>query len=421
MELLQTLGPALIAMAIVFGVYMTWAIGANDVGNAMATSVGSGALTVRKAVVIAAIFEFAGAFLGGGRVTSTIRKGIIDVQLVEGQPDVLVLGMISALLAGAIWLTVASIRGWPVSTTHSIVGGIIGFAVVGIGVDAVHWGTVLQIGASWVVSPFLGGVIAFVLMSSVRATIFNTDQPIDAARRWAPAYVFLVGFVISLVTMFRGLKHLDVELSIPSSVALAAAVGLVFAAVGAVLVARLDLEPSQDRDFQFASVERVFGPLMIFTACAMAFAHGSNDVANGVGPMAAVLAVVGSGGEVTQMSAMPNWLLALGGAGIVAGILTLGHRVMATLGTKITALTPTRGYCATLAAAATVALASRSGLPVSTTHVAVGAIMGVGMARGIQAMDLRVLGGMIGYWLTTLPAGAVLSAFVFLFLKGLLG
>ncbi len=207
MEIIATYGTALLVLAIVFGFYMTWGIGANDVANAMGTSVGSGAITVKQAIIIAAIFEFAGAFIAGGNVTSTIRKGIVDPSSIAGQPELLVFGMLAALLAAAVWLMIASSRGWPVSTTHSIVGALVGFAVAGIGVDAVHWGKIGQIAASWVVSPALGGLIAFLLMMSIRKFILNTDQPFESARRWGPAYVFLVGFIISLVTMFKGLKQ----------------------------------------------------------------------------------------------------------------------------------------------------------------------------------------------------------------------
>ncbi len=408
-----------IVLAIIFGLYMTWGVGANDVANAMGTSVGSGAITVKQAIVIAAIFEFAGAFLAGGHVTKTIRKGIIDPSSIVGQPEILVFGMLGALLAAGLWLMIASNRGWPVSTTHSIVGAIVGFAIAGIGMEAVQWGKIGQIAASWVVSPVLGGLIAFLLMISIRRLILNADQPFHSAKRWGPAYVFLVGFIISLVTMFKGLKHLKLDLTIGMSFVFAVAIGLIIAAIGWALIKRVQVDPGADRDFHFASVEKVFTPMMIFTACAMAFAHGSNDVANGIGPLAAVVSIINSGGEVTQKAALPLWILVLGGVGIVVGLATLGYKVMRTIGTRITELTPSRGFSATLAAAATVVLASRTGLPVSTTHIAVGAVIGVGLARGVGAIDLRVIGGIIVSWLVTLPVGAVLSALFFFTLKGM--
>ena len=419
MDVIAQHGTLLIGIAIVFGLYMTWGIGANDVANVMGTSVGSGAITVTTAIIIAGIFEFAGAALAGGHVTKTIRKGIIDPTPIVDSPEILVFGMLAALLAAAVWLMIASTRGWPVSTTHSIVGAVVGFAIAGIGVDAVQWGKIGQIAASWVVSPVLGGTVAFILMVSIRRLILNTDNPFQSAKRWGPVYVFLVGFVISLVTMFKGLKHLKLELSIPMSFLLAVVIGLIIAAIGWVMINRVRIDESANKDYHFASVEKVFVPMMLFTACGMAFAHGSNDVANGVGPLAAVYGLVESGGEVAQKSALPIWILLLGGFGIVVGLATFGYRVMRTIGTKITELTPTRGFSATMAAAATVVLASRTGMPVSTTHIAVGAVMGVGLARGIGAIDLRVIGGIIVSWIVTLPIGGVLAALFFFTLKGI--
>ena len=419
MEIISSYGTVFLILAILFGLYMTWGIGANDVANAMGTSVGSGAITVKQAIIIAAIFEFSGAFIAGGNVTSTIRKGIVDSSSIVDTPEILVYGMLAALLAAAIWLMIASSRGWPVSTTHTIVGALVGFALVGIGPDAVEWGKVAQIVASWVVSPVLGGTIAFLLMMSIRKLILNTENPFASAKRWGPAYVFLVGFIISLVTLFKGLSHLNLELSVGASFISALVIGSGIAGIGWALINRVQIDPGADRDFHFASVEKVFTPMMIFTACAMAFAHGSNDVANGIGPLAAVVSIVQSGGEVAQKSALPLWILILGGVGIVVGLATLGYRVMQTIGTRITELTPSRGYCATLAAAATVVLASRTGLPVSTTHIAVGAVIGVGLARGIGAIDLRVIGGIVISWFVTLPVGAGLAALFFFTLKGI--
>ncbi len=416
MEFIQEHGTLLIIIAVIFGLYMTWGIGANDVANVMGTSVGSGAITVTTAIMIAAVFEFAGAALAGGHVTDTIRKGIIDSGPLESAPEILVLGMLASLLAAAIWLMVASMRGWPVSTTHSIVGAIVGFALAAIGLEAVDWGKISQIVASWVVSPVLGGIISFALMISIRQLILNTDNPFASAKRWGPIYVFLVGFIISLVTIFKGLKHLDIELSAGSSFIFATIFGLATALIGYALIRRVQVDPEADRDFHYASVERVFVPMMIFTACAMAFAHGSNDVANGVGPMAAVVGLVQSGGEVAQSSSLPLWILVLGGVGIVVGLATYGYRVMRTIGSKITELTPTRGFCATMAAAVTVVLASRTGMPVSTTHIAVGGVIGVGMARGIGAIDLRVIGGIFMSWITTLPVSGGLSAIIYFIL-----
>ncbi len=419
MEIISEWGTVFLVMAIIFGGYMAWGIGANDVANAMGTPVGSGAITVKQAIWIAAIFEFAGAFIAGGQVTKTIRKGIIDPSSISATPELLVYGMLAALLAAAIWLMIASTRGWPVSTTHTIVGAIVGFATVGIGVDAVNWGKIGNIVASWLVSPLIGGAIALLLMISIRKLILNTEKPFEKAKLWGPVYVFLVGWIVGLVTLFKGLKHLDFELTAVQSLVAATAIGIVLAFIGKLLINRVKVDPEADKEYHYASVEKVFVPLMLFTAAAMAFAHGSNDVANAIGPLAAVVSIVQSGGEVVQKAGLPLWILALGGVGIVVGLATMGYRVMETIGTKITELTPTRGYCATLAAATTVVLASKTGLPVSTTQIAVGAVMGVGLARGVGAIDLRVVGGIILSWFVTLPAGGILAALFFFLFKGM--
>jgi len=421
MEIIASYGTVMVIMAIIFGLYMTWGIGANDLANAMGTSVGAGAVTIKQAICIAILFEFAGAVLAGGHVTSTIRKEIIVPTGIASNPEILVYGMLASLLAAAFWLMIASAKGWPVSTTHSIVGALIGFAVVGIGPDAVQWSKVASIVASWVISPAIGGIISFLLVMSTRKLIFDTDQPLRNAKKYAPMYIFLVGFVISLVTLFKGLTHLKIELSSGQSFIIAIIIGLITAALGWYFVRNIKEDVGRNRDFHFASVEKVFTPMMLFTACSMAFAHGSNDVANGIGPLAAVVSIVNSGGEVAQKSDLPLWILLLGGGGIVLGLITLGYKVMLTVGKKITELTPSRGFCAELAAATTVVLASRTGLPVSTTHILVGAVLGVGLARGVGAIDLRVVANIIISWLITLPAGAIMSMLFFFTLKGIFG
>ncbi len=419
MEIIVTYGTVFVILAIIFGLYMTWGIGANDLANAMGTSVGAGAVTIKQAIGIAIIFEFAGAVIAGGHVTSTIRKGIIDPTAIVNSPEILVYGMLASLLAAAFWLMIASWKGWPVSTTHSIIGALIGFAIVGIGPDAGKWGKVGSVVGSWVVSPVVGGTISFLLVMSTRKLIFDTEDPLANAKRYAPCYVFLVGFIISLVTMFKGLSHLNIDLSVPQSFLVAVCVGLITAGIGWYFIRRIRADREADRDFHFASVEKVFAPMMLFTACAMAFAHGSNDVANGIGPLAAVVSIVNSGGEVMQKSELPLWILLLGGFGIVLGLVTLGYRVMLTVGRKITELTPSRGFCAELAAATTVVIASRTGLPVSTTHILVGSVLGVGLARGIGALDLRVVFNIVVSWLVTLPAGAIMAMLFYFTLKGI--
>lgn len=412
-------GLTLILVAAAAGLFMAWGIGANDVANAMATSVGSRALTLRQAVLVAAVFEFAGAYLAGGEVTSTVRSGIVDAGWFTDTPGLLVYGMLAALLAAGVWLAVASHFGLPVSTTHSIIGAIVGFAAVGIGTHAVHWGQVGSIVASWVISPLLAGLLAFTLFRSVQGLILNTRDPFQRARRYVPVYIFATGFIMSLMTLLKGLTHLGLELPTAQSYALATAVGFVLALGGAMIIRRIRPDPSRDRAYHFANVERIFAVLMVVTACAMAFAHGSNDVANAVGPVAAVLSVVATGGVTEKAPVMP-WVLLLGACGLVAGLMTYGHKVIATVGRRITDLTPSRGFCCELAAASTVVLASGTGLPVSTTHTLVGAVLGVGMARGIAALNLGVIGGIFMSWLITLPAGAILSVTFFYLLQALL-
>ncbi len=419
MEIISQYGTVFIVLAIIFGFYMAWGIGANDVANAMGMPVGSGAITVKQAIIIAAVFEFAGAFIAGGQVTETIRKGIIDTPSLAGSPELIIYGMLAALLAAAIWLMIATSRGWPVSTTHTIVGAIVGFGVAGVGVDAVHWEKIGSIVASWLVSPLVGGTISLILMISIRKLILDTDNPFESAKRWAPVYVFLVGWIVALVTLFKGLKHFKLDLTGPQSLIAATVIGIILALIGRHMIGKVKVDATADREYHFASVEKVFVPLMVFTAAAMAFAHGSNDVANAIGPLAAVVSTVQSGGEVGQKAGLPLWILLLGAIGIVVGLATMGYRVMETIGTKITELTPTRGYCATLAAATTVVLASKTGLPVSTTQIAVGAVMGVGLARGVGAIDLRVIGGIVLSWFITLPAGGLLAALLFFLFKGI--
>ena len=407
-----------LGLAAAFGLFMAWGIGANDVANAMATSVGAKALTIKQAILVAAVFEFAGAFLAGGQVTSTIRKGIIDATEINGNPELLIFGMLSALLAAGTWLLVASRKGWPVSTTHSIVGAIVGFAAVGIGVESVHWTKVGAIAASWVVSPMMSGFLAFFIFMSVQKLILNTEDPLKNARKYVPFYIFAVGFILALVTLMKGLKHVGLDLSGGESVLIAIISGITTMTIGITVIKRIKTDPDEDVDFRFTNVEKIFGVLMVFTACGMAFAHGSNDVANAVGPVAAIVSIVKTG-MVAQESSLATWILLLGAVGIVLGLATYGWRVMQTVGKKITELTPSRGFAAELAAASTVVIASGTGLPVSTTHTLVGAVLGVGIARGIGAINLRIVRNIMLSWIITLPAGGILAILFFFLFKGM--
>jgi PiT family inorganic phosphate transporter len=425
MEIIAQYGTIFLIMACLFGFFMAWGIGANDVANAMGTSVGSGALTLKQAILIAMIFEFLGAYLAGGEVTSTIRKGIIEPEIMNSNPELMVYGMLSALLAAGTWLLIASIKGWPVSTTHSIVGAIVGFAAVGISPDAIYWGKVGSIAASWVVSPVLAGALSYGLFMSVKVLIFDTVDPFRQAKKYIPIYMWMVGFMMSMVTLLKGLKHVGLNLDLglgstfANAIPISIVVGLLVAALGTMMMRNVKEVPSTSH--RFASVEKVFGVLMVFTACSMAFAHGSNDVANAVGPLAAVVSTVQSGGQIATTAAVPWWILLVGGAGIVVGLVSYGWRVILTVGSEITELTPSRAFAATLGASATVVFASATGLPISTTHTLVGAVLGVGFARGIAALNLGVIGSIFMSWIITLPAGAGLAILFFFLFKTIFG
>ena len=409
--------PFEIMLAGVLALYMAWAIGANDVANAMGTSVGSGALTIRWAIVVAAVLEFSGAFLAGGHVTDTVRKGILDMELVSNES--LQYGMLAALASAATLLLGATRIGLPVSTTHAIVGAIVGFGSVSIGVEAVNWGKVGQIVASWVTSPLIAGVLAFFTFQLTRSFVLDRPDPVRQLRKLGPAFFFYVFFIIGLVTLFKGLKNLKLDLDLSEALLASAALGAVGALIGAFFMRQVTSGDEEGSDGRFDQVERVFVVLQILTACAVAFAHGSNDVANAIGPLAAVVSTV-EGADLTSKAPVQPWMLAIGGIGIVFGLATWGYKVMETVGKRITELTPSRGFAAELAAATTIVLASRLGIPVSTTHTLVGAVLGVGLARGIGALDMRVVGRIFASWVATLPIAAALAIFFYYFFRGLL-
>ncbi|WP_233081385.1 inorganic phosphate transporter [Rheinheimera soli] len=419
MDILTTYGYTLIIVAAVFGFIMAYGVGANDVANAMGTSVGSKALTVKQAIFIAAIFEFAGAYLAGGSVTSTIRSGIVDPIHFAAAPELLVFGMIGALLAAGTWLLVASYYGWPVSTTHSIVGAIIGFAAVGVGVDAVEWGKVGGIVGSWVVTPVLAGILAYLIFMSAQRLIFDTDNPLANAKKYVPFYMAFAALMMALVTVTKGLTHVGLDLSTEQNLMIAGSIAIVVGIVGKIAISRVHIDPMADKEMHFTNVEKIFGILMITTACCMAFAHGSNDVANAIGPLAAVVSVIQSGGEVAGRAELDWWILPLGAVGIVIGLATLGAKVIKTIGTAITHLTPSRGFAAEMSAATTVVIASGTGLPISTTQTLVGAVLGVGLARGIAALNLGVVRNIFISWVVTLPVGAGLSILFFFIIKAI--
>jgi len=461
----------IIVLAIIFGLYMAWGIGANDVANAMGTSVGSGALTIRRAVILAAILEFSGAFLAGSHVSETVRKGIVDPAIFAGDGLSFMLGMLAALLAAGAWLQFASMKGWPVSTTHAIVGAVIGFGVAYGGITAIHWGMVGEIALSWVVSPLLSGIISYIIFRFLLRHIFFKHHPLRAAKKLAPYIVFTVFAILSLALVFKGLKNLNFDLNLADALIVAMGVGLVASLISLWLVSLMpdqEKEVSQDdlelvtdpsiimalekaikhiervhsaapkhmkmeisdtldevrrlrfesqRRYEFHTntteyqrVEKLFVYLQILSASLVAFAHGANDVANAIGPMSAVISVASAGGaSIAAESPVPLWVLALGGAGIVVGLTTWGWRVMQTIGHKITQLTPTRGFCAEFGAATTIVIATKLGLPISTTHTLVGAVLGVGLARGIGAVNFSIIREIVLSWVITIPAGAALA------------
>lgn len=409
-----------IVLAGIFGAFMAWGIGANDVANAMATSVGSKAITIKQAIIIAAVFEFAGAVLAGGEVTSTIRKGIIDTASIEGNPELLIFGMLSALLAAGIWLLIASKKGWPVSTTHSIVGAVVGFAAVGIGTEVIKWSKVGDIVLSWVITPMIAGVLAFMIFQTVHHLILKQKNPLERAKKYVPMYMFITAFILTLVTIKKGLKHVGLTVSDNEAYLYAAISGVIVSLIGAFFVSKIKVDKEKEKEFHFHTVEKVFGVLMVITASGLAFAHGSNDVANAVGPLAAIVATAKSG-AVAAKAGVDAWVLLLGGIGIVIGLATYGVRVIRTVGQKITHLTPSRGFAAELAASSTIVVASGTGMPISTTQTLVGAVLGVGMARGISAIDLGVVRSIFASWVVTIPAGATLSIIFFFILKALFG
>ena len=407
----------LMILAVLAGFFMAWGVGANDVANAMGTSVGSKALTIKQAILIAMVFEFCGAYLAGSEVTSTIRKGIVDPMLFDAVPEQLVFGMLASLFAAGTWLLLATMKGWPVSTTHTIVGALVGFALVTVGAEAVNWAKIGTIAASWLASPLMAGLISAAVFLSAKKLILDAADPLLNARRYIPVYVFLVGFMIAMVTLVKGLKHIGLDHSLMDCLVYSSLAGLGFAAVAMYLLKKRELHD----DPHHSELEAIFAILMVFTACAMAFAHGSNDVANAVGPMAAVVNVLQHSGEVVNKSPVPAWVLLLGSVGIVIGLATFGARVIATIGSRITELTPSRGFAAEIGAAATVVFASFTGIPVSTTQTLVGGVLGVGIAMGVSSVNFRVVGGIVSSWLITLPAGALFSILFYYLLSAIFG
>jgi len=412
---------ALLISACVFGFFMAWGTGANDVANAVGTSVGSKALTVLQAVIIAAIFEAAGGLLASGNVTQTIRSGIIDSHLFIAHSDYIVYGMLAALLSSAIWLALASYFKWPVSTTHSIIGAIIGFALIDFGPQTIHWHVVTNIALSWIVTPVIAGFIGHLIYRSIQMLILHTDDPFFFAKRFVPIYIFLVAFIISLVTLTKGLAHLQLNYSTFQHVEFSLSIAIFVLLIGMWLLKHIKQPVVDDVTVYYMRVQKIFATLMVFTACAMAFAHGSNDLANAIGPIAAIDGIIRHPDTFSHALHIPEWIVLLGVGGIITGLLTYGYRVIGTIGDRITQLTPSRGFAAQLATASTIMVASGLGLPVSTTQTLVGAVLGVGFAKGIKAVNKKAVRDIFLSWVITLPVSAILAAIIYYILKGLLG
>jgi PiT family inorganic phosphate transporter len=396
----------LVAAAVALGLYTSFMGGANDFANSFGTSVGSRAISLRTAVLIAACSTFTGAVLVGGHVTDTVRKGIIDPSTFVNDPQTLALGMLAALISAGLFLQVSTFFGLPVSTTHSIVGAVVGFGMIAAGFGSVEWGKLGQIAASWVISPLFGGTLAFIIFRIIRRKILATHRPPRAARRVLPVFIGIVAGTVLLSFLYKGLQNLHLDIPLHYALPIACAVALVAAWIGRLILSR-PRPAGQTNSLEF--VEKQFRYLQVVTASYVAFAHGANDVANGIGPVAAIVYLYQHPGDVTMKVAVPVWILALGGFGIVMGLAVFGRRVLETVGKKITEVTASRGFTAEFAAASTVLLCSKLGLPVSTTHTLVGAVIGVGFARGIGALDLRVVRNIVISWLVTLPATILLA------------
>ncbi|MBA3537399.1 MAG: inorganic phosphate transporter [Tatlockia sp.] len=409
----------LLSIAVVFCFLMTWGVGANDLANVMSTTMGSKAITVPQAMLIAIVFEFAGAFLGGSGVTETMRDGIINSSELSNQPLIMIEGMLSVLLACTVWMNLASYLGVPVSITNALVGSMVGFGTIVLGTGAIHWNQVSHIAIGWVTSPFIAGITGYVLFVSIQQTIFIKSDPLERAKLYIPIYLFLVGTVLSFITVFKGLKHFDIHLNLKQDLLVTLITSIVITAIGMVFIKRIPEMPKIRRRERFIQVEKYFAVLMALTACAMVFAHGSNDVALAVGPLTIIhsLVIHASIGADNY----PSWIILLGCVGVLTGFLMYGRKVIETVGSSITALTPSRAFAATLAAATTVVVATSTGIPVSATQTLVGAVLGVGLARGIGALNLRVIRNIFMSWVLTLPAASLLTIFAYKLLHSYIG
>jgi inorganic phosphate transporter, PiT family len=397
----------ILIIGFVFGFYMAWNIGANDVANSMASAVGAKAITIRQAVFIAGILNIVGATFIGSHVTNTIRKGIVSTEVMS-DPHIALAGALAALLAAALWVSFATWRSLPVSTTHSIVGAMIGFGIMAGGLSVINWGKLGAVVLSWVISPVFSLVIAFVMFKVIVRLILSRDAVFDRSIYLSPYFMGIAIFVVVLSFLFKTPLGNKLSISMPLALIVAFVLAAVLGYIGKVLLRKFLAAKQDDTN----GAEEVFRRIQIGTSCYVALAQGANDVANAIGPLAVIYFLVKTG-TIGAKVPVPIFLLLFGGVGIALGIAMAGNRVMTTIGTKITTLTNTRGFSVDFAAATTVLLASKMGLPVSTTHAAVGGVMGVGLARGFEAVNFRIIFQIMIYWVLTVPASAITSMIIY--------
>lgn len=393
----------------IFGFYMAWNIGANDVANAMATTVGAKAITIRQAVFIAGILNIVGAVFIGSHVTKTIRKGIVSTDILA-DPHLALIGALAALLAAALWVSFATWKSLPVSTTHSIVGAMIGFGIMAGGFSVINWGKLGAVVLSWVISPVFSMAIAYLMFKTIVKFILSKDDPFSQALKLAPYFISIAFFVVILSFLFKTPLGKRLAIGMPLALLVAAVLAMVLGFLAVKILRKFTKRTN------LTGEEEIFRKIQIGTACYVALAQGANDVANAIGPLAVIYFIVKTGGVGANVP-VPVFLLFFGGIGIACGIGMAGHRVMDTIGKKITTLTNTRGFSVEFAAATTVMVASKLGLPVSTTHAAVGGVMGVGLARGIEAVNFRIIFQIVLYWVLTVPTAAITSIVIFKILQ----
>lgn len=398
-------------LSVAAGFLMAFSLGANDVANSMAPAVGARAITIRQAVIIAGTLTFVGAVFLGANVTATITRGIINPEHIT-DPKIMILGMFASLIAAALWVLLASMTSLPVSSTHSIVGSILGFSLVAGGPDVINWWVLSGVVASWFISPLFAGGIAYLIFVHIRKYIFFKKHFLQQARTWAPRWVALTALIIGYSFLYKTPVGQELEISRSNAVLITSAIAFAAWIFSRHFINKL----TRNMEENVEEVEGIFRRLQIMTASYVALSHGANDVANAIGPVAAIY-IIARQQALVETAEIPIFMLVLGGLGLSLGIAMLGHKVMATVGNKITTLTHTRGFAVNFSTATTVLIASNLGMPVSTTHSCVGGVTGVGLARGFSAVDFTVLLRIMGYWILTIPIAAFTSIIIFQILK----